>query len=63
MGLVSFGKIFLKLFRKSFGKSFGKSSHLVCELKKSENHHSTSFEKSLVVGGWWCTEKHDEEIL
>ena len=31
---------------------------IVCELKESENHLSTSFKKLWVGGGggWWCTE-------
>ena len=32
-------------------------SHLFCELKVSENYHSTSFQKLwVVVVGGWCTE-------
>ena len=49
-------KTYLKSELKSqleiHSKSHGNISHIVCELKESENQPSTSFKK-LGGGGWW----------
>ena len=59
--LKSHSKRHLKTYLKSelksqleiHSKSHGNISHIVCELKESENQPSTSFKKLWVVGGGW----------
>ena len=55
--LKSHLKTYLKSELKSqleiHSKSHGNISHIVCELKESENQPSTSFKKLGGGGGWW----------
>ena len=48
-----FLKKYFEIFRNNILKSCGIMFHLDCELKESENHHSSSFKKLWVGGGWW----------
>ena len=47
----NFWKQYFENFGKNILKSCGIMFHLDCELKESENHHSSSFKKLGVVGG------------
>ena len=55
--LKSHLKTYLKSELKSqleiHSKSHGNISHIVCELKESENQPSSNFKKLWVCGGWW----------